>query len=403
MTNTIGRSRLKPKLWCWTLFLAAACNPAAPGIISLPASSCLIPASRGTAPDTLSIAFSERENESGRLLLRLTAETLIRVDCEGRVRPGLARSWQRDGSGTSWTFTLDSSVQTGTVISQWDLRRSGGLWPWRHILEVRATGPNLLTIRLDTAFAEVPVEFARTDFSVVSAPSPGSPLARISVHSPTTVDERDFLDASPGADLLITRRSAVINYGRSKSGFSDVPLPWDRIYVTIAPVPSIETGSRGEGFRESLAREVVRADAREARGPFWWDATPCPGTTPLQPMGRRSQVVYEVGDEPGRAIAERIVALERSAFQVAGLPRSEFLASLAEGEAAMYVTTLARTVPLSCSAVPAWPAAATVNSLVDVRAHALIRSGLPAILIESDGTVRFERPVVAVLPLSPGP
>ena len=391
---------MKLKHWPWILLLAAGCRPAT-SVVSPAASPCRVPADSQLWRDTLRISFSERENEAGRLLLRLSARTLIRVDCEGRVQPGLARSWQRDGSGTVWAFTLDSTVQPGSVITQWDLRRSGGVWPWKHILEVQASGTRLLTVRLDTVFAELPVEFAQTDFSVVSATPSGSMLAAISIH-PSTFDERDLLDASPGSDLLITRRLAVIGYARSKPGFSDVPLPWDRTYVTIATTSPTDTGSRGEGFHESLAREVVAADARPARGPFWWETKPCPGTTPLRPMGRSPQVVYEAGDESGRAIAERIVALERSSLQVAGLPRSDFLASLAGGEASIYVMSLARNAPLSCSVVPAWPQAAMVNALVDVRAHALIRSGLPAMLIESDGTVHFERPVIVLLPLSPG-
>src|SRR5688572_3492440 len=49
-------------------------------------------------------------NESERLLFRQLFETLVRVDCEGRVAPGLADSWALDPSGPVWTVTLRSNA-----------------------------------------------------------------------------------------------------------------------------------------------------------------------------------------------------------------------------------------------------------------------------------------------------
>src|SRR2546430_16759011 len=49
-------------------------------------------------------------------------ETLIRVDCAGRVLPGLAQSWE--GSGDRWTFTLRddrSEEHTSELQSQSNL------------------------------------------------------------------------------------------------------------------------------------------------------------------------------------------------------------------------------------------------------------------------------------------
>src|SRR5436309_12674553 len=44
-------------------------------------------------------------NDSERVLFRQLYETLVRVDCEGRARPGLAASWRLDTSG-AWIVTL---------------------------------------------------------------------------------------------------------------------------------------------------------------------------------------------------------------------------------------------------------------------------------------------------------
>src|SRR5262245_23722594 len=41
-------------------------------------------------------------NPSERLLFRQLYEALVRVDCDGVVRPGLAASWQTDASGRTW-------------------------------------------------------------------------------------------------------------------------------------------------------------------------------------------------------------------------------------------------------------------------------------------------------------
>lgn len=51
-------------------------------------------------------------------LVPLVAETLVRLDHEGRLAAGLAASWQRDAGGTRWTFHLREGVRLhdGTVL-----------------------------------------------------------------------------------------------------------------------------------------------------------------------------------------------------------------------------------------------------------------------------------------------
>jgi hypothetical protein len=395
---------LKLKHWSGALALlfAASCLPPATGVIVPGRHPCRVPADTTVRLDTVTIAFAERENEAGRLLLRLTGETLVRVDCDGRVHPALARRWTRDSSGTSWVFELDTAITAAALIQQWDLRRNGGLWPWGRILEVRAVAANRLEVRLDTVFASIPAGFAQPGLAVAPSRLPDTgPVAAIQVH-PSAVDQRDLLDPSnagsrPGVDLLITRNPAVINYARSRPGIAVVPLIWDRTYVTVTPVLRDAGVEWTEADRATLARDVVRADARAAEGPFWWEDGSCRGTMPLLPMGRLRVVVYLQGDDTGRELAERLVAVQRDAF-AAGLPSEEFNASLAGGEAAVYVLSLPKVSPGNCSATPAWPSASTVVPLVDVRAHALIRAGVPSFSIEVDGTIHFDRlmPIVSL-------
>jgi hypothetical protein len=337
------------------------------------------------------VAFSERENEAGRLLLRLAGETLIRVDCEGRTRPSLATRWSRDAGGTIWTFQLDSSLTSEALTAQWDLRRNGGLWPWKRILEVRAL-PGQIQVRLDSAFDAVPEAFAIPQLSVAPSRVAGPGALRVMVHSPA-LDERDLLDRPHGVhgvDVLITRDRAALSYGGSKPGFSLVPLPWDRTYVVVAPVVYPELGPDVDLVKQSIAREVLRSDSRVAAGPFWWETSGC-GTKPPLPMGRRKEVVYLQGDQTAREIAERLVALQQAPGRATSLAPDAYVSSLAAGEAAMYVVALPRSDPGSCREQPAWPTGSSVVALVDSRAEAIVRDGVPPLTVEGDGTIRFEQ------------
>src|SRR2546428_13000975 len=72
--------------------------------------------------------------ESERLLVRQLYETLVRVDCNGRVGPGLAASWRLDANRNTWIVTLrdKARVSDGTpvtaadVVSDWSIGSSGG-------------------------------------------------------------------------------------------------------------------------------------------------------------------------------------------------------------------------------------------------------------------------------------
>jgi ABC-type transport system substrate-binding protein len=65
-------------------------------------------------------------NESERLLFRQLYETLVRVDCHGRVRPGLAESWRLDANGRTWTVTLRDNARfsDGALLTAADVRAS---------------------------------------------------------------------------------------------------------------------------------------------------------------------------------------------------------------------------------------------------------------------------------------
>ena len=390
--------------WSWVMLAVASCRPGATGPVHPAADPCRIAPDSLSLLDTVTVAFNEREFETGRMVSRLSGETLIRVDCEGRTRPSLALRWSRDISGTTWTFALDSSVTAPSVVAQWDLRRNGGLWPWSRILEVRAPAPQTLEVRLDTAFSEVPQSLAIPELSVALARVTGSGQIRIQANPPS-LDPRDLLDRSATTggrvDLVITADRRATGYARSKPGFSVVPLGWDRTYVVVAPAALPELGSDRNRFQQSLVREVVREDSRVADGPAWWETTGCGGTTPQVPVGHRREVIYLEGDETARAIAERLVALQRTPVLARPLSRDDLYSSLAAGDAAAYVLSLPRTDPGSCGRKPPWPSGSSVLPLIDSRAHAIVRAGVPGFTIEGDGTVRFDRVMHLIPPPVP--
>lgn len=313
----------------WILLVAAACRPAAAGIILPGGDPCHISGDSLAFLDTVTIGFSPLERDPERFRLRLAGDPVTWSDCQAQAR--------LQGAGR---------------------------------------------------------------------PQGSSPILRIQLHG-QEVDERDLLDLPRGGplrtvDLLMTRDPDAIDYGRNKAGFRAVALPWDRTYVVVAPASRPELGSGDEnGLRTSLSRDVVRAESRPAQPPFWWESAPCPGTMPRRPMGRLAQVAYREGDATARELAERLVALQTGPFRAVAYPTDAFIASLAGGDAAMYI------LPLSgaggeCSGQPQWPSASSVVPLVETRAHALVRAGVPSFSIEWDGVMRFDS-LLPVLSSAPSP
>ncbi len=230
-------------------------------------------------------------------------------------------------------------------------------------------------------------------------------------------------------------------YASTLSDFLSIPLPWDRTYVVLTP-SSAEAARLREAFpdeaRDALARDAVLADARGARGPFWWaGAQPCDLERPerRQPQIPPSrQVAYPRSDPHARALAERLVALAGSRpgtpsagvassvpaamgadapLRAAGLDEEELAAALRAGGDFAYVLALPSRVAAPCAEADAllrsapWldaqdelrPAAGPTREpealpraddfiipLVEVRPWLIARRGLAGIGLDWDGT-----------------
>jgi hypothetical protein len=199
------------------------------------------------------------------------------------------------------------------------------------------------------------------------------------------IDPRDAFDA--GADLMVTRDPELLDYAARRPEFATFSLPWNRTYVLWWPAEADSAPRR--------PRDAVRAESRPAEPPFWWDdLAACAGRAAPSPQPRSSRVVYVHGDQVARGLAERIVALasRRAGLRTAALEPAEFAASLTNGFDRAYVMALPRQTLTPCRDSAGWPSGATIQPLIDTRAHAIVRRGSPPLAVDWDGTVRVLEP-----------
>jgi hypothetical protein len=326
------------------------------------------------ADPVASVALAERvdpanaphpANESERLLFRQLYETLVRVDCNERVRPGLAVSWRLDANRSTWIVTLRQSarfsdgtpVTAAEVVSGWTTAGTTELRPEvrRLVQSVVALDDRTLEITLRSQRADAPLALAHTDLAIARRVSGslwpvGTRLTRIAPAGETTAvrgasvitlirlpedpasletpdnlssirflvapgrDARDLLDE--GVDLVLTRDSTALNYAATLPQFMSVPLPWQQTEVLLTPGRVGASQSLSPEARETLASDAVRGEARGAIGPFWWDSLPDCGVPypqlPARSTSTTGRIVYDTGDSAARDLAERLVGLARA-------------------------------------------------------------------------------------------
>ena len=104
---------------------------------------CLLAADSAQRLDTVTIALSSPldlshapvpTNQDERLVFRQLFPGLIRLDCQGELRPALATPWQSDTTARTWTFVLrdgarfpdGSSLTARSIEADW-IRRDSAL------------------------------------------------------------------------------------------------------------------------------------------------------------------------------------------------------------------------------------------------------------------------------------
>ncbi len=230
------------------------------------------------------------------------------------------------------------------------------------------------------------------------APTGGRPT--VTVRSASGGDARDLLDH--GIDILVTGDPEVLSYAARRNDLVAMPLPWNRTYVLVSVVPPVI----GDTVRTGFARDVVRTDARPARGSYWWLAGPgCPVSdtatgVPASAGSRAAAVVYYRRDDtPARDLAGRLVALGLvgPGGRAAGLGSADFDARFAGG-GDWYLFSLPSEALAPCRAVQDLVARAPwltndpgrhITALVETREHAIARRGGSAFTVDWDGTLRL--------------
>jgi hypothetical protein len=345
---------------------APAPAPAPPALPPAPPPSagdendCAIIAEPGEPIETVAIrdridpANAPRPSNDGeRLVFRQVYETLVRVDCHGRVTPGLAASWRLDADSRTWLLTLreharfsdGTPVTTADVRAAWTHGGNGGgdLLPavGRLLESAAAVDDRVLAVVLHRPRADAPLALAhpdlaiakavsgspwplgtRADGSVAASSSPGATghgeitIAREAGPAlrflPAARDPRDLLDA--GVDLLLTRDPATLDYAATLPHVRSVPLDWRRTHVLLTPGRGRTAPSLPAQARQALADDAVRGEARGAAEPFWWQALDACDLTPARAgslAASAPRVVYDATDDAARDLAERVVGLGR--------------------------------------------------------------------------------------------
>jgi len=349
--------------------LVACAGARAPRSASFHVSAACVFAANGTpAPDSINIVLTAPAS-SGDLLARGSPvarfvdaqmyETLVHLDCDGKLTPGLARSWSSDATARTTLrlredarFWNGESVTARDVVAAWQRTASSGddaasAAIARAIIDVASivddhsiavpdadarmlADPALAVSRRPPPPASgAPWPEGTGRYRVSSMPgtrtialtpvAPGADTPRLFVLSATNADARDRLDG--GVDLLVTSDPTVTSYAAARPDMQSLPLPWDKTYVLLVPRHTQAGASSGtsaaDSVRAALARDAVRGDARPTMPPYWWRETrgctaDAPGQTraPISSLqSSATRIVYRSDDAVARQVAQRLVAL----------------------------------------------------------------------------------------------
>ena len=336
-------------------------------------------------------------NLAERFAFRQRYETLVRLDCSGALRPGLAGRWSGDSSGTVWTLELGehrfsggAPVTAEAIIDSWT--RDGRLAKRRtSIASAAAPGPRTLIVTLGRPAPDGPAILADADLAVAGARGPDGWPEGTRGGVPELVPTRgaDLRDLLPAADLAVTRDPDAIAYAQGLPEFRVVPLPWDRRYWLVSSPPFAAATAIDSAARQGLAADVVSGTARPAdTGPRIQACL----TRMDRPREPRRRVAYVEGDRTGRELAERMVALAGPQFTLATMSAPEIRTSLVSDPEAAYVLPFPVLPFTWCPMSLALPDWFTLAPLIDTRPHLILRKGAGRVAIDADGAARILPP-----------
>jgi hypothetical protein len=350
------------------LAMLAACGGPPTTRLGVADESCRVLTAAGARADTVTVALLESidpayapwgHNASEQLVFGHLYETLITVECDGKVRPGLAESWKREGDGRRWLFRLSRAARfwDGWRVTPRDVVRS-----WQDALTLgtvvdsaAVVGDRSVRVYLREPRRKVPRALAAPAFAVagasldspwpvgtgrhrVAADGDGGGSGRRGLWLHPTLgasgpilcflaaggrDARDLLERR--VDVLVTSDRAVIDYAASAPQWTAAPLPWNRTYLLLS-TSRFAALRRGEAvgaldadLAAALARDAVRGDARGHAPPSWWNdlggcavpanAASWPAAASAGDSAPARRIAYDAADPVARDLAERLVAL----------------------------------------------------------------------------------------------
>lgn len=335
-------------------------------------------------------------SRAGRIVTGLLVETMLEVDCTGRVRPGLAEAWTMEGDAAAWTFRLrptarfsdGSPVDARAIEAAWSVRRQVSVVPVdRRTVRARFADP----VRDPRVFATQEMAVVRREGGAWPVGTTGYRMGEDGTHLlprsaglPVMVvraarDPRDRPGVGPG--LAVSADPAVLDYLRTRPQTVVVPLSWDRVYRLFAPV-DLAARLPGEAtWPADLAREAVRTSARAAEPPFWWGTAR--GCEPDLPSPAAPRLLYAVHDPTAAALAGRIRAL--TGVRLKAVPHAELSAALRRPGVAVLWGGWRE------SAGTCRPGGRVVTiPLVDTRAHLVVRGPHGPIRLRAGGLFGIE-------------
>ena len=423
----------RPSAWACVATLALGCGPAPPGGVGpAPDGACSLgpPTSDGAGVErtaSLRVAWQRDPDWTGRggpfeaaadrFMASVRTESLVWVDCEGHLRPAVARAWTSDVDGRTWTFTFTDQVAragAGRAIET-SLARDTGMWSALAPVSLEDGGVSLRIGLGQPVSSGRPFADPRILALEVLRPVDAAAVRGIRFpigDGPEPVSWGEIRDAvDDRADLAVTRAADVVRYGEATGAYHTTPLAWDRLHLLVTPAAA--GAGLGEPTSEmlDLVAAGLRADTRPAGLPSWMRDS-C-GARPTafseEPTGTDGRIAYLAGDPLGADLASRLVAL---GLRDAGLLRELGLEAPGRAWAAVPLEAVelrarlrsragpslvsAPRRPLTpCEARTTWdalvPSTSHVVPLVESRAHALIRSGAAVAGHRTgDGLVRLE-------------
>ncbi len=366
--------------WGLVACLLQACAPA-PSSRNPAGSDCILLPGAASSTGTVLVGLTHDivparaplpSNASERLVFAHLYETLTRIDCAGRVVPGLAESWRALHGGQEWEFTLrtgarfwdGSPVTAADVVACWRapaLALGGEPKPW---FDLAAVNDLRLVVSCASPRPDLPRELSRPERAVTKpadfsgwpvgtgAHRPGELPGMNEYGRPRTLTAyparpgswtvlrflllpgataQQLLDA--GVDLLLSDAAEAV----AQPDFVTVPLPWATVYTALCSTRAARdrlARALPMPAREALARDVVRGSARAAEPPHWWaDVDACAmGLEIMLPFREpEERIAYPEHDARARAVAERLVALRILAPRAQGLAPEPFATALNAG------------------------------------------------------------------------